>query len=178
MSDEVVGLTWPKQKGAATAPVNDGSADTTATDNAATAAHDQTEGHKYVVHFPAHLPRTSDPNYPAFDAYHRATKDKAVCYIGQRVGFDSCSKGTPLELHHAHVEFSLINGVDPAAFAIDYPKVGDAAAIAAWAETAENFRWLCVFHHRGHAGAHTASHSDWEAGQYVKALVSVKAPIG
>ena len=169
--DERVGLTMPKNMSAAAPVASDGSQDTTASDNSATAAHDQTEGHKYVVHFPAHLPRTTDPNYPAFEAYHRATKDSAVCYVGQRVGFDSCSKG-PLELHHAHVEFSLINGVDVQAIKIDYPSLSDAAAIAKWAETAPNFRWLCVFHHRGHAGAHVASHSDWEAGQYVKALIS------
>jgi hypothetical protein len=30
----------------------------------------------------------------------------------------------------------------------------------------------CVYHHRGPGGAHTASHSDWEAGQYVPALIS------
>jgi Hom_end-associated Hint len=110
---------------------------------APTPAHDQTESHKYVVHYPEHLPRADDPNYKAFEAYHKATAATAVCFIGQRVGFDSCSQGSPLELHHAHVEFSLINGVDPAAFAIDYPSIGDAAAIAAWSETAPNFRWLC-----------------------------------
>lgn len=30
----------------------------------------------------------------------------------------------------------------------------------------------CAFHHRGAAGAHTASHSDWSAGCYVPGLIS------
>jgi hypothetical protein len=30
----------------------------------------------------------------------------------------------------------------------------------------------CAWHHRGAAGAHTASHSDYEASQYVQGLIS------
>lgn len=135
-----------------------------------TPAHDQTESSKYVVHYPAHLPRKSDPNYKAFEAYHRATQKTAVCFIGQRVGFDTCAGG--LELHHAHVEFSLANGIDLKAIQTDFPDLADMAAVLRWVETDQNFRWLCVFHHRGHAGAHVVSHAFWEAGQYVPRLVS------
>lgn len=77
-----------------------------------------------------------------------------------------------LELHHAHVEFSLQNGISLTALEKDYPGISDPSQVGAWVETAVNFRWLCAWHHRGEAGAHTASHSDWEASQYVLGLIT------
>ena len=139
-----------------------------------TEAHDQQVTHRYLIHYPAHAPREGDPHYRAFNAYHRAHAASATCYVGDRIGYGSCSPG-PLELHHAHVEFSLQNGVDPVALAVDVPHLSPDATeeqIAEWVESDENFRWLCVFHHRGHGGAHTAAHSDWEAGLYVRGLIS------
>jgi hypothetical protein len=44
--------------------------------------------------------------------------------------------------------------------------------VGAWVESADNLRWLCVFHHRGPGGAHTASHADFEAELYVLGLIS------
>lgn len=147
-------------------------------------AHDQTFTHHYTIHFPAHPPRTGDPHYKDFDAYHRKTRPTARCYVGQRVGFAECADvgGRPcaidavgtqsgLELHHAHIEFSLQNGVDLKALEVDYPGVSNADEVGAWVETAANFRWLCVYHHRGPAGAHTITHSDYEASLYVFGLV-------
>ena len=147
-------------------------------------AHDQTESHRYVVHFPPHPARTSDPHYVDFDHYHRTHRATARCYVGERVGFGDCrdAKGNPcaidasgeqsgLELHHAHVEFSLQNGIDLAALEHDFPGISDATSVGAWVESDVNFRWLCVFHHRGPGGAHTAAHADWEASQYVPGLI-------
>jgi hypothetical protein len=148
-----------------------------------TEAHDQHESHSYVVHFPAHPARKDDPHYVDFDHYHRKTRPTARCYIGERIGFGDCrdAQGAPcviedgkqsgLELHHAHIEFALQNGVDLAALEVDYPGVSNRDEVGAWVETAANFRWLCVFHHRAAGGAHTATHSDWEASQYVQSLI-------
>lgn len=148
-------------------------------------AHEQDESHRYTVHFPPHPPRTADPHYADFNAYHRRTRVTARCYVGERIGFSDCrdEHGQPctidaggqqsgLELHHAHIEFALQNGVSLAALERDYPGVSDATQVGAWIETATNLRWLCTHHHRGPAGAHTASHSDWEAGQYVLGLIT------
>jgi hypothetical protein len=159
------------------------------TDTASVAAHEAVQSHRYMMHFPEHPARTSDPHYVDFDAYHRKHRKTARCYIGQRIGFGDCTdaQGNPcpppadggeqagLELHHAHVEFSLQAGIDLAALEHDYPGISDATSVGAWIETDVNFRWLCAWHHRGAAGAHTASHSDWEASQYVPNLIS-KAP--
>lgn len=148
-------------------------------------AHSAVQSHRYLMHFPEHPARENDPHYADFNAYHRKYRPTARCYIGERIGFDECrdAQGNPaqpvgtgeqpgLELHHAHIEFSLQNGVALSALEKDYPGISDPQSIGAWIESAPNFRWLCAWHHRGAAGAHTASHSDWEASQYVASLIS------
>ncbi len=149
-------------------------------------AHSTPQTHRYLLHFPEHPARKDDPHYRDFDHYHRTHRASARCYIGERTGYDDCrdAHGDPcpppartgeqpgLELHHAHVEFSLQNGIDLAALEHDYPGISDPSQVGAWVESGTNFRWLCAWHHRGAAGAHTASHSDWEALQYVPALIS------
>jgi len=149
-------------------------------------AHVALQGHHYVVHFPPHPARVSDPHYTDFNAYHHKTRAAARCYVGERVGFGDCQDefGQPcpppltageqpgLELHHAHIEFSLQNGISLTALEMDYPGISDPTQVGAWVETAVNFRWLCVFHHRGAGGAHTASHSDYEGSLYVPGLIT------
>lgn len=152
-----------------------------------TEAHQQAEVHHYIVNFPEHGPRAGDPHYRDFDAYHRRTRDTARCYVGQRIGFGDCQDAQRrpcpapadasmpqrgLELHHAHIEFAVQNGIDLKALEVDYPGVSNPDEVGAWVESGANFRWLCAWHHRFEAGAHTASHSDWEAGQYVLGLIS------
>jgi hypothetical protein len=156
-------------------------------------AHDQAITHRYVVHYPPHPARKDDPHYADFDHYHRKTRAVARCYIGERIGYQDCrdASGKPcpppdvnkiasvldspeqpgLELHHAHVEFSLQNGISLTALERDFPGISDPAQVGAWVESDQNFRWLCVFHHRGPGGAHTAAHADWEASQYVLGLI-------
>lgn len=150
-----------------------------------TPAHVQVSSHRYWVHFPPHPARVDDPHYKDFDHYHRTTRPTARCYVGERIGFDECldAKGASvvvgadgeqsgLELHHAHIEFALQQGVDLGALEADYPGISDPDSVGAWVETGANFRWLCVRHHRAEAGAHTITHSDWEAGQYVPGLIA------
>jgi hypothetical protein len=136
-----------------------------------TPAHDQTASHRYTVHYPAHPPRAGDPHYVDFEAYRRRTHATAQCAIGAHRG-DLSECAGQLELHHAHVEFSLQNGVDLAWLEKDYPGISDPDRVGAWVESAENLQWLCEFHHRGHGGAHVASASDFEAERYVRGLIS------
>ncbi len=138
-----------------------------------TAAHDQTTSHTYTVHYPEHPPREGDPHYRDFEAYRRRTKDTAQCAIGgPRGDFSECDLTKPLELHHAHVEFSLQNGVDLKWLETDYPGISDPDEVGAWVECADNLEWLCVRHHRGHGGVHVAAASDFEAERYVRGLIS------
>jgi hypothetical protein len=149
-------------------------------------AHVAAQGHRYLVHFPEHDAREGDPNYADFNAFHKKTRAAARCYIGERVGFSDCKDAQGnlalpdgldglqpgLELHHSHIEFSLQNGISLEALEKDYPGVSDPDKVGKWVESGENFRWLCVFHHRAAGGAHTASHSDWEGQQYVLGLIT------
>lgn len=143
-----------------------------------TPAHDQPISNRYVVHFPAHPPREHDPHYRDFEHIHRTWKadpERWVCAIGKHRGdFSECDLTHPLELHHAHVEFSLQNGVDLHWLAVDYPGIDQPEEVGAWVESADNLLVLCVRHHRGAGGIHHASASDYEAEKYVRGLISPK----
>ena len=136
-------------------------------------AHDQITTNNYLVHYPAHPERTSDPHYRDFDAYRKATQATAVCAIGgHRQDFSECDGG--LELHHAHIEFSLQNGVDLKWLEVDYPGVSNPDEVGKWVESAENLMWLCLKHHRGAGGIHHAAYADYEAQKYVHNLITKK----
>lgn len=150
-----------------------------------TPAHTQVSAHRYVVHYPPHPARKDDPHYKDFNHYHKTHRPTARCFVGTFIGFDECrdehgeqalvdSSGFQpgLELHHAHVEFSMQNGVDLSALEKAYPGISNPDDIGAWVESGDNFMWLCTFHHRGPGGAHTAAASDWEAEKFVKGLIS------
>lgn len=136
-------------------------------------AHIQKASHSYFVHYPEHPAREDDPHYKDFEEYRKRTKDSAACAVGEHRGdFSECSLGKPLELHHAHVEFSLQNGVSLAWLEKDYPGISDPDSVGAWVESADNLLWLCEAHHRGSGGVHVASASDYEAERYVRGLIS------
>lgn len=145
-------------------------------DDSQTPAHDQVVAHRYVMHYPDHQPRTSDPHYRDFEAYRHKTKAGARCAFAVKTGDDSeCDREHPLELHHTHIEFALQNEVDLALLERDYPGVSDPEKVGEWVESAENLEWLCQFHHRGPGGIHTAAAADFEAEHYVKGLISKAA---
>ncbi len=150
-----------------------------------TAAHSQVVTNRYQIVYPAHAPRASDPHYRAFEEYRRRHVATAVCFVGQRVGFDQCADalghaipnqpgngGHGLELHHRTLEFSLLNSVDLKALQVDYPFLTDSAAVEAWAEKEGNLEWLCAKHHRGAGGIHHAAYADFEASLYIRGLLS------
>ena len=149
-----------------------------------TPAHVQTVTCHYQIRYPDHSPRQGDIHYAAFNAYHLAHAKTAVCYVGQRVGFDQCSDATGkpmltqpgdhlgLELHHHYLEFAVINSVDLHAIEVDYPNLTSLELVAAWAESDPNFLWLCTYHHRSSVGVHHAAAADFEASMYVRDLLS------
>jgi hypothetical protein len=157
-----------------------------ADDQETIAAHEAPQSHHYIMHYPEHPARENDPHYVDFNHYHQLHRATARCYIGEYIGFGDCrdaqfnlcpppengGEQPGLELHHARVEFSLQNGVLLSALEKDYPGISNPNEVGAWVESEANFRWLCAWHHRGAAGAHTASHSDWEASRYIPSLIS------
>lgn len=138
-----------------------------------TAAHTQTVSHRYQVTYPEHEPRETDPHYVDFNAYRRRTKKTARCVYAVQIGDDGeCDKQNPLELHHAHIEFALQNAVDLSLLERVYPGVSSPDEVGAWVESAANLLWLCRWHHRGHAGVHSATASDFEAERFIRNLIS------
>ena len=138
-----------------------------------TDAHDQKVSHRYVVHYPQHEPRESDPHYVDFREYRRRTAATARCAFAVAVGDDSeCDHEHPLELHHSHIEFALQNAVDLKRLERVYPGVSDRDQVGAWVESAANLLWLCRFHHRGHGGVHCATQSDYGSEFFIRGLIS------
>lgn len=136
-----------------------------------TDAHDQATTHHYVMRYPEHPAREDDPHYKDFEHYRRKHKDTATCAFAVRRGGDTSECHGGLELHHAHVEFSLQNGVDLNFLERDYPGISNPDEVGAWVESADNLVFYCAWHHRGHGGVHVASSSDFEAEHYVRNLV-------
>jgi hypothetical protein len=138
-----------------------------------TPAHDQKVTHRYIVRYPAHDPREGDPHYKDFSAFHRRTKDTARCGFAIETNDDTeCDHDNPLELHHGHVEFALLNEIDLTRLNFRYPGVGDPDTVGAWVESATNLVWLCRFHHRGVGGVHYAAVADYEAEHFVRHLIT------
>jgi hypothetical protein len=137
-----------------------------------TAAHDQAVTNRCVIHYPDHAPRADDPHYVDFEHYRREHVDAAVCAFAASRGGDASECEGGLELHHTHVEFALMNGVDLALFERDYPGISTRDELGAWIESGANLEFLCAKHHRGHGGIHHAAAADWAAEQYVRGLIS------
>ena len=129
-------------------------------------AHTQLFVHKYVIHYPNHDPRQGDPHYVDFEAYRKAHIATAVCPFSYE---DECGGG--FELHHAHVEFALMNDIDLTWLERDYPGISDPTQVGAWVESGQNLIFLCEKHHRGVGGVHNATASDYEGEHYCKDLI-------
>lgn len=135
-------------------------------------AHTSKITHRYTIAYPAHEPRQNDPHYVDFAAYRRRTVKDARCIYAVQVGDDSeCDKDHPLELHHCHIEFALQNAIDLKRLEKVYPGVSDRLHVGAWVESGTNLEWRCRWHHRGHAGVHCATASDYEAERFVRNLI-------
>jgi hypothetical protein len=124
-----------------------------------TPEHEQRTTIHIVAHVPEHAPREDDPHYHLFEAAKRRLKRQGLwkCVVDD----DLCG-GQP-ELHHTHVEFSQINGVDPAkleqALGLHFTSDED---FQAWVESPGNLEVLCVNHHRTHYGVHVVPSALWE----------------
>ena len=132
-----------------------------------TPGHDQiVRRAPYLVRFPPHEPRESDPHYRLFQEFHRRTRADAECWVGKHSPEKKAECHGQLELHHTHLEFALQNAHDLTAIMADWPDVDREEEVDAWIESQDNLRWLCERHHRGDLGAHALDHAAWEAMVY------------
>jgi hypothetical protein len=85
--------------------------------------------------------------------------------------FSECDLAHPLEAHHRVVELAMMNEIDFALLEADYPGIS-AQSIGAWIDGDANLTLLCVVHHRGAGGVHTASYSDFGSEYYIRDLIT------
>ena len=141
-----------------------------------TPAHDQKVTHSYTITYPDHGPRESDPFYADFHAFKKNRKAAGTYWCDFAHEFrggdtSECDTGRPLEAHHKHIEWAMLNEVDLALLEKHYPGVSS-MGVGKWVESAENLELLCVRHHRSHQGKHTAAYADFEAEKDVRGLIS------
>lgn len=139
-------------------------------------AHDQAVTHRYVVRYPAHDPREHDPHKHDFLEWKRRRKEAGTWYCdfaqAHRAGDSSeCDNTRPLEAHHSKVELAMLNEIDMALLAADFPGI-DAQEVGAWIDSDANLTLLCVNHHRGPMGVHSASYADFTSEAYVRNLIT------
>jgi hypothetical protein len=122
-------------------------------------------------HVEDHAPREGDPHYHLFERAKARLKRQGLwrCIVD-----DELCGGGP-ELHHTHIEFSLINAVDPRkverALGLHFDDDED---FQAWAESPANLEVLCANHHRSRYGIHMLPGPLWEATRLKRD--GVKAP--
>lgn len=140
------------------------------------AAHEQAVTHRYVVRYPDHAPRAHDPHKHDFDEWKRRRRESGTytCdFATEHRGGDTseCDLQRPLEAHHKLVELAMLNEVDMPLLEKDFPGIS-ADSIGAWIDGDTNLTLLCVNHHRGPGGVHTASYSDFGSEFYVRSLIT------
>jgi hypothetical protein len=145
-------------------------------------AHLQAVTRHYTVRYPAHEPRARDPHGRDFHAWkrHRKTAGTWTCdFAVEHRGGDTseCDLTRPLEAHHRLVELALLNSIDLALLERDFPGIS-ANSVGAWINSDGNLQLLCVAHHRGAGGVHTASASDFGSEFYVRDLISASGGHG
>lgn len=109
---------------------------------AQTAAHEQKVTRAYTLHYPDHAPREGDPHYVDFEHYRRQHVGTARCAMADTASGAECNGG--LELHHAHVEYAMQNGIDLAALEAAYPGVSNPDEVGAWVESGANLIFYCL----------------------------------
>lgn len=139
-------------------------------------AHVQKISHGYSITYPEHGPRESDPAYSDFHAFkkNRVKADTYFCDFATEFrdgDYSECTPDKPLEAHHKHIEWAMLNEVDLSLLEEQYPGVS-AMGVGKWVESAANLELLCIWHHRSHAGKHTAAFADFEAQKDIRKLIS------
>ena len=123
-----------------------------------TAAHEQEVTIRLIVRWPAHEPRSSDPNYSLF---HKAkARMKAAGLLKCNVESDYHSDG-PIELHHSKVEFAHANDIDVDKFNHAYGLHLSDEDFKRYIEEEGNLEPLCTLHHRGQEGIHSLDEPTW-----------------
>jgi len=135
---------------------------------------DANEGHLVertlheTVWYPDHDPRKASAEYKRVHHHLVYELDEACWICGVRQS--QLPAGEHMETHHWHVEWALVNAIDPAKILADFPEMKEATdeALRAWLDSEGNMLVLCPHHHRdGRQGIHSITYPIWQAQKYI-----------
>jgi hypothetical protein len=116
------------------------------------------------VWYPDHDPRTASAEYKRVHNHLVYELDEPcwICGIKQ----SQLPKKEYMETHHQHVEWALVNAIDPQKIIQDFPEMGDNndQALRHWLDSEGNMLVLCEAHHRHKlVGIHSVTYPIWQA---------------
>jgi hypothetical protein len=140
-------------------------------------AHEVTRRLTESVMYPEHQARKASAEYRRVHEHLIGELDEPcwICGVRKSTLADPVSNphgATQMETHHWHVEWALVNAVDPAAILADFPELGaaDDAHLRDWLDSEGNMLVLCDTHHRsGYYGVHAITYPVWCAQKYFAA---------
>jgi hypothetical protein len=120
------------------------------------------------VWYPPHDPRTASPEYKSVHHHLVYELDESCWICGVRQS--QLDKGEHMETHHWHVEWALVNRIDPAKILRDFLDMEEATApdLRHWLDSEGNMLVLCMAHHRhGQVGIHEITYPAWVAQKWL-----------
>ena len=137
--------------------------------SSASVGHLQTRQLTESIWYPGHDPRKASSEYKQVHHHLVYELDEGcwICGVKQ----SQLPAGEHNETHHWHVEWALVNRIDPALILADFPAMTDATdpALRHWLDSEGNMLVLCSAHHRhGLVGIHSITYPAWVAQRWLQ----------
>jgi hypothetical protein len=134
-----------------------------------TEAHLQTRTLTESIWYPPHDARKASAEYKKVHAHLVNELDEPcwICGVKQ----SELPKGQHNETHHWHIEWALVNRIDPTLIIADFPAMGEAddPHLREWLDSEGNMLILCSAHHRhGLVGIHSITYPAFVAQRWLK----------
>lgn len=131
--------------------------------------HSQTRTITESIWYPSHESRKASAEYKRVHQHLVYEMDEPCWICGVRQS--QLPSREHMETHHFHVEWALVNRIDPAAIIADFPDMGNAddPHLRRWLDSEGNMLVLCSAHHRhGLVGIHSITYPAWCAQRWLK----------
>ena len=130
---------------------------------ASVAGHLQTRTLTESIWYPDHDPRKASAEYKKVHQHLIYELDSPCWICGIRQS--QLPAGEFMETHHWHVEWALVNRIDPSLIIQDFPMDN----LQEWLDSEGNMLVLCSEHHRhGLIGIHSITYPAWVAQRWLK----------
>lgn len=120
------------------------------------------------IWYPEHSPRKASAEYERVH-HHLVYVLNEPCWICS-IRQSDLPPGEYMETHHWHIEWALVNRIDPALILADFPDMGtaDEPALRKWLDSEGNMLVLCSRCHRhGLNGIHSITYPAWVAQRWL-----------